>query len=59
MKLVYSASLNSTMSVHLGGEVLQWNGIKNNAEMASSGVYIYFIQMQGQSIKGKFALLKK
>jgi len=59
MKLVYSGSLSSTMSIRLGSEVIKWNGIKNNAEMASSGVYIYFIQMQGQSIKGKFALLRK
>jgi hypothetical protein len=59
MKLVYSGSISSTMSAHLGGQVVQWNGIKNNDGMASSGVYIYFIQTQGHSIKGKFALLKK
>ena len=59
MKLVYSATLTSKLSMLLGGQVLQWNGVKNNNEAASSGVYIYFIQIQGQSIKGKFALLRK
>ena len=59
MKLEYSAMVSSKLSTFLGGQVLQWNGIKNNYEMASSGIYIYFIQIQGQSIKGKFALLRK
>ncbi len=59
MKLVYSGTISSKLSTLLGGQVLQWNGIKNNNEVASSGIYIYFIQIQGQSIKGKFALLRK
>ena len=59
MKLVYSATLSSKSSMLLRGQVLQWNGVKNNNAAASSGVYIYFIQIQGQSIKGKFALLRK
>ena len=59
MKLVYSGTLSSQLSALLGGQVFQWNGIKNNNELASSGIYIYFIQIQGQSIKGKFAVLKK
>lgn len=59
MKLVYSGTVSSQLSALLGGQVLQWNGIKNNNELASSGIYIYFIQTQGQSIKGKFAVLRK
>ena len=60
MKLVYSGTrqLLNYLTL-LGGQVLQWNGIKNNNELASSGIYIYFIQTQGQSIKGKFAVLRK
>ncbi len=59
MKLVYSGKLSSKLFTLLGEQVLQWNGVKNNNEVASSGIYIYFIQIQGQSIKGKFALLRK
>ena len=59
MKLVYSGTVTSKLSTLLGGQVLQWNGIKNNRDLASSGVYIYFIQFGGQSIKGKFALLRR
>ena len=59
MKLVYSGILSSKLSTILGGQVLQWNGVKNNNEVVSSGIYIYFIQLQGQSIKGKFAVLRK
>jgi len=59
MKLVYTGSMSTTTSTHLGGQVVRWNGINSNAGMASSGVYIYFIQTQGQSIKGKFALIRK
>ena len=58
MKLVYSGMLSSKLSTLLGGQVLQWNGVKNNNEVASSGIYIYFIQLQGQSIKGKFAVIR-
>jgi hypothetical protein len=50
--------LSSKLSTLLGGQVLQWNGVKNNNEVASSGIYIYFIQLQGQSIKGKFAVIR-
>ena len=59
MKLVYSGTLSSKLSTLFGGQVFQWNGEKNNEEMAASGIYIYFIQTQGQFIKGKFALLRK
>ncbi|MGA7160235.1 MAG: MXAN_6640 family putative metalloprotease [Bacteroidota bacterium] len=59
MKLVYSGTVNTQFSTLLGGEVFQWNGVKNNDELASSGIYIYFIQLQGQSIRGKFALIRK
>jgi hypothetical protein len=59
MKLVYSGRLTSTLSPLIGRQVLQWNGLKSNNETASSGVYIYFIQFPGESIKGKFALVRK
>jgi len=59
MKCVYSGVLTTTLSTLIGGEVFQWNGMKDNNEPASSGVYIYFIQFPGESIKGKFALLRK
>ncbi len=59
MKLVYSGTLSTKLSTLLGEQVFQWNGKKNNNDVASSGIYIYFIQIQGQSIKGKFALLRK
>ena len=59
MKLVYSKTLTTQFSTILGGQVFQWNGVKNNNEAASSGIYIYFIQLPGQALKGKFALLRK
>ena len=59
MKLAYSGTVSTKFSTLLGGQVFQWNGMKNNNEVASSGIYIYLIQVQGQSIKGKFALLRK
>jgi len=59
MKLVYSGTLSTRPSTLFRGQVFQWNGIKSDNFIASSGIYIYFIQTQSQSIKGKFALLRK
>ncbi len=59
MKLVYSAELTSAILPLLTEQAFRWNGRSNSNEPAGSGIYIYFLQLPGQSMKGKFVLLRK
>ena len=57
MDLVYTST--ATSSLQLGKQVFSWNGMTNTSEVAQSGIYFYVVEGGNQTIKGKFALIRK
>lgn len=58
MDLVFS-SLMQTIKHLSGRQVFVWNGRTNNGEIARTGVYFFVLETQGQTITGKFAVVRK
>jgi hypothetical protein len=58
MDLVFSASLRT--STHFSGQqVFVWNGKTNNGEIVHTGVYLFALEVQDKTLRGKIAVVKK
>lgn len=57
MERVYCAALNSTL--RFGKNVFVWNGKGENNEPVQSGVYLWFLELPGQTLTGKIAVVHK
>jgi hypothetical protein len=57
MDLIYTST--ATSSLQLGKQVFTWNGRTSTGEVARSGIYFYVVEGENQTIKGKFALIRK
>lgn len=61
---IYSASMDLVYSRPAqfqwfsGTQYAQWNGRDNNGRVVPSGIYVYVLSRNGQSIKGKFAVIR-
>ena len=54
MDLVYSEPLDVNNS---GRRMVKWNGLDNDGNKLSSGIYIYVTETDGQILKGKLAII--
>jgi hypothetical protein len=57
MALVHSSVSDSRST--LGRQVFQWNGRNSSGELAATGIYFFVINIEGEIIRGKFAVIRK
>ncbi|MBI4534797.1 MAG: hypothetical protein HY708_00875 [Ignavibacteriae bacterium] len=59
MDLIYSSAQSSIYLGQLGKHVFRWNGKSDDGDVAATGVYIYVLELPGETIKGKLAVIRK
>ncbi|HTY58497.1 MAG TPA: MXAN_6640 family putative metalloprotease [Bacteroidota bacterium] len=57
MELVYSGPLQTQQ--RLGQRVFAWNGLTKGNSPAPTGVYLFVLSLQGRTVTGKFALVRR
>lgn len=55
--LIYSGTV--PVKNNIGMRTIQWNGMNNRGEKAGSGVYLYAIRIQGETLSGKLVIVNE